>query len=131
MNKCPICGGEVEQYHELTFKEPYVHNIPWDGLMIYGAYTAPKATICYENNFFHFAFYDAGGQLVDHRLVQLGVENPTTKSPSEEYMESLPDEGYEDDEEDSWDTEEDDYDDNWFGYGPEEEEEFPNGSLDY
>lgn len=114
MNKCPICGHEVEQYHEVTFKEPYTHNIPYDGLIIYGAYTAPKLTICHENNFLHFAFYDASGQLTNHRLVQLGVEQPITKSPSEEFMEGLD----EDDEsvEEQWD---------------EDDEEFRDGSLDY
>jgi hypothetical protein len=111
MNKCPICGHEVEQYHEVAFKEPYIHNIPWDGLHIYGAYSAPKATICHENNFFHFAFYDANNQLTEHRLVQLGVEHPSTKSPSEEYLEGMSNE----DEE----------------YDPFGEEDFPNGSLDY
>lgn len=85
--KCPICGHEVGQYHEVTFKEPYVHNNPYDGIHIYGAYSAPKETICYENNFLHFAFYDAENNLVDHRLVQLGVENPTTKTATEEFWE--------------------------------------------
>lgn len=99
MNKCPICGKEVGTYHEVTFKEPYTHNIPFDGLMIYGAYSAPKETICFENNFLHFAFYDAEGNLTDHRLVQLGVESPTTKSPSDEYMEGMS----EFDDEDDWD----------------------------
>lgn len=115
MTNCPICGHEVEQYNEVTFKEPYIHNVPWDGLAIYGAYTAPKATLCHENNFFHFAFYDAKGELVQHRLVKLGVEHPTTKSPTEEYMDGIT--GH-DDEFDEWPDEED-------------EEDFPNGSLDY
>lgn len=84
---CPICGHEVGQYHEVTFKEPYVHNNPYDGIHIYGSYSAPKETICYENNFLHFAFYDAENNLVDHRLVQLGVENPTTKTATEEFWE--------------------------------------------
>lgn len=87
MKNCPVCGKEVGAYHEVTFKDPYIHNNPFDGIHIYGAYSAPKETICYENNFLHFAFYDADEKLVDHRLVKLGVENPTTKSPSEEYME--------------------------------------------
>lgn len=86
MKNCPICGKEVGVYHEVTFKEPYIHNNPFDGLHIYGAFSAPKEAICFENNFLHFAFYDAQGNLVDHRLVQLGVENPTTLTPSEEYM---------------------------------------------
>ncbi len=87
MKNCPICGKEVGTYHEVTFKEPFIHNNPFDGIHIYGAYSAPKETICFENNFLHFAFYDANENLVDHRLIQLGVENPTTKSPSEEYNE--------------------------------------------
>ena len=104
MKNCPICGKEVEVYHEVTFKEPFIHNNPFDGIHIYGAYSAPKETICYENNFLHFAFYDAKDNLVDHRLIQLGVENPTTKSPSEEYMEMSNDaDEYDDeDEDDSW-----------------------------
>ena len=89
MQNCPICGKEVGAYHEVTFKEPYIHNIPYDGLMIYGAYSAPKETICHQDNYFHFAFYDAEQKLTDHRLVKLGVESPTTKSPSNEYMEML------------------------------------------
>jgi hypothetical protein len=80
MENCPICGKEVCAYHELSFDKPYTHNNPFDGIMIYGAFSAPKETICFENNFLHFAFYDAGDNLVDHRLVQLGVENPTTKT---------------------------------------------------
>ena len=103
MKNCPICGKEIEAYHEVTFKEPYIHNNAFDGIHIYGAYSAPKETICHENNFFHFAFYDADGNLVQHRLVQLAVDNPTTKSPSEEYMEgmaSVEDDDYED--EDNW-----------------------------
>jgi hypothetical protein len=80
MKNCPICGHEVEAYHELTHTKPYVHTSPFDGLIIYGAFSAPKETICFENNFLHFAFYDAEGNLVQHRLVQLGVENPPPKA---------------------------------------------------
>lgn len=121
MNKCPICNQPVEAYHEVTFTKPFVHNIPFDGLQIYGAYAAPKEAICHENNFFHFAFYDSNGDLVQHRLVQLGVERPTTKSPSEEYMEGLVDEA-EDEYPDEDDEDEDD---------PYSDEEYPHGSLDY
>lgn len=32
MQNCPICGEEVGVYHELTFKEPYTHNNPFDGM---------------------------------------------------------------------------------------------------
>lgn len=99
MNKCPICGKEVGVYHEVTFKEPYTHNIPFDGLHIYGAFSAPKETICHQDNYLHFAFYDAENNLTDHRLVKLGVENPSTKSPSDEYMEGMS----EFDDEDDWD----------------------------
>lgn len=84
MKTCPICGHAVEAYHEVTFKQPFIHNNPYDGLTIYGAYSAPKETLCHENNFLHFAFYDSNGNLVDHRLVQLGVEQPATPSPSED-----------------------------------------------
>ena len=101
MNKCPVCGQEVGAYHEVTFKEPYIHNHPFDGIMIYGAYSAPKETICYENNYLHFAFYDAENNLVNHRLVQLGVENPTTKIPSEELGAVEMEDEY-DDEDDYW-----------------------------
>lgn len=100
MKNCPICGLDVGAYHELTQKEPYIHNNPFDGLHIYGAYTAPKETLCFENNFLHFAFYDADDNLVDHRLVKLAVENPATKSPSEEYMEMCDEQDSEDDQPD-------------------------------
>lgn len=123
MNKCPICGQEVGAYHEVTFKEPYIHNHPFDGIMIYGAYSAPKETICFENNYLHFAFYDAENNLVDHRLVQLAVENPATKSPSEE----LADAGMED-EDDYWGDNDEVYYPDEFDY---DDEEFPHGSLDY
>lgn len=116
MNKCSICQHDVEKYHEVTFKEPFIHNNPFDGLEIYGAYTAPKQVICHENNFFHFAFYDSNGDLVQHRLVQLAVEHPATKSPSQVYMDGLDDEIEEDDEEEG---------------DPYSDEEFPHGSLDY
>lgn len=89
MNYCPICGKKVGSYHELTFKEPYTHQIPYDGLVIYGAYSAPKETICYQDNYLHFAFYDSKGSLTDHTLVQLDVQNPKTKSPSDEYFEMI------------------------------------------
>jgi len=106
VKNCPICGKEVGAYHEVTFKEPYIHNNPFDGIHIYGAFSSDKETICHENNFLHFAFYDAEGNLTDHRLVQLNVENQTTKSASEEYMETYADQDYdyedEDDDEDSW-----------------------------
>lgn len=85
---CPVCGKEVSEYHEVTFKEPYIHNNPYDGLFIYGAYSSPKKTICYENNFFHFAFFDSIGELTNHKLIKLGVENPTTKSPSDQFFEN-------------------------------------------
>lgn len=98
MKNCPICGKEVGAYHELPFDKPYTHYNPFDGIMIYGAFSAPKETLCFENNFLHFAFYDAENNLVDHRLVQLGVENPTTKSPSDEYYEGT----MEYDEDDNW-----------------------------
>lgn len=115
VNKCPICGKDVEAYHEVTFKEPFIHNNPFDGLHIYGAFSAPKETVCHENNFLHFAFYDAQDNLVNHRLVKLGVENPATKSPSEEYMEMTS----EDDEED--------WGDHWeeADLWPDEEDELP------
>jgi len=87
MKNCPICGHEVEAYHEVTFDKPYIHNNPYDGIHIYGAYSAPKETICFEKNFLHFAFYDAENNLVDHRLVQLAVENPTTKTATDEFWE--------------------------------------------
>jgi hypothetical protein len=127
MKNCPICGKEVDAYHEVTFKEPYIHNIPFDGLMIYGAYSAPKETICFENNFLHFAFYDADGNLTDHRLIQLAVENPSTKSPSEEYMEIPPGE---DDEDCEWnDFENDDWEDvPEFDYDQHDQDNDPNDS---
>lgn len=87
MNTCPICGHKIEAYHEVTFDKPYIHNNPYDGIHIYGAYSSPKETICYDEKFLHFAFYDAENNLVDHRLVQLGVENPTTKTASDEFWE--------------------------------------------
>lgn len=121
VTKCPYCGHKVGEYHEVTFKEPYVHNNPYDGIMIYGALTAPKETICFADNYLHFAFYDAENNLVDHRLVQLGVENPATESPSASVMEYDAD----DDDFDYWDDDEQDT------YDPYEEEEFPDGSLDY
>jgi hypothetical protein len=127
MNKCPICGQEVGVYHEVTFLEPFVHNHPFDGLMIYGAFSAPKETICFENNYLHFAFYDAENNLGDHRLVRLGVENPATKSPSEEFADNEGEVEYDDD--DYWDDDDEVY------YPGEEfdydDEEFPHGSLDY
>ncbi len=98
MNKCPVCGMEVSAYHEVTFKEPFIHNSPFDGIHIYGAYSSPKETICFQDNFLHFAFYDSENKLVDHRLVKLGVETPATKSPSEEYMEGMALADSEDDE---------------------------------
>lgn len=97
MKNCPKCGKEVGIYHELTFKEPFIHNNPFDGMHIYGAYSSFKETICYENNFLHFAFYDAEGNLTDHRLVQLGVENPTTKSPTDEFYEMSNEQNWQDD----------------------------------
>lgn len=127
VTKCPICGQEVGTYHEVTFKEPYVHNNPYDGIMIYGAFSSPKETICFENNYLHFAFYDAENSFVDHRLVQLGVENPTTESPSAALAESG---AGEEDDDDDYSLMDDDGGD-WDHYDPYEEEEFPNGSLDY
>jgi hypothetical protein len=103
---CPICGQEVGVYHEVTFKEPYTHNIPYDGIMIYGAYSSPKQTLCFENDYLHFAFYDAQNNLVDHRLVKLGVENPETESPSAGLAE--PDE---DDDDENFPMDEDNWDD--------------------
>lgn len=127
MKNCPICKKEIGAYHEVIFKDPYIHNNPFDGIHIYGAYSAPKETICHENNFLHFAFYDAEGNLTDHRLVQLSVENPTTKSPSQEYMEGVSDE---DDEDCEWDDFEND---EWedvpeFDYDQHEQDNDPNDS---
>lgn len=127
VTKCPICGQEIGAYHEVTFKEPYVHNSPFDGIMIYGAFSSPKETICFENNYLHFAFYDAENNLVDHRLVQLGIENPTTESPSASLAGGGADgEGYDDDDDHLMDDDGGD----WDHYDPYEDEEFPNGSLD-
>lgn len=94
-----------------------MHNSPFDGLAIYGAYSTPKQTICHENNFFHFAFYNAEGQLINHRLVKLGVEQPTTQSPTEEYMDGITGDDFVGEYEEFYDE--------------EDEEDFPNGSLDY
>jgi hypothetical protein len=116
---------EIGVYHEVTFKEPYTHNIPYDGIMIYGAISAPKETICFKDDFLHFAFYDAENNLVDHRLVKMGVENPQTESPSS----SLP-EPEVDDYDDDYALMDDDGGD-WDHYDPYEDEEFPDGSLDY
>lgn len=127
VTKCPICGQEVGVYHEVTFNEPYIHNNPYDGIMIYGAYSSPKETICFENNYLHFAFYDAENNLVDHRLVQLGVENPTTESPSA----ALAGAGEVEEDDEWYDHLMDDDGGDWDHYDPYEDEEFPNGSLDY
>jgi hypothetical protein len=113
MNKCPLCNHEVGAYHEVTFDKPYTHTNPYDGIHIYGAYSAPKETICYDEKFLHFAFYDADGNLVDHRLVQLGVENPTTKTATDEFWE-----GYNDSDEHYFNDDADDFeevfdDDEW------------------
>lgn len=125
VTKCPICGQDVGAYHEVTFKEPYIHNSPYDGIMIYGAFSSPKETICFENNYLHFAFYDSENNLVDHRLVQLGVEIPATESPSA----ALADADEEGDDDD-YSLMDDDSGD-WNHYDPYEDEEFANGSLDY
>lgn len=131
VTKCPICGQAIGEYHEVTFEEPYVHNNPYDGIMIYGAFSSPKETICFENNYLHFAFYDAENNLVDHRLVQLGVENPATKSPSEEMGDVGAEDEYDDDDDfwgdDNWDDDDDEYYANY----EYDDEDFPNGSLDY
>lgn len=127
VTKCPNCGQEIGEYHEVTFKEPYVHNNPFDGIMIYGAYSAPKETICFDNNYLHFAFYDAENNLVNHRLVQLGVENPTTKSPSEELGDAGMEDEY-DDEDDFWMDDEEEYDP---FPDDDSEDEFRDGSLNY
>jgi hypothetical protein len=81
--------------------------------MIYGAYTAPKETLCFDGKFLHFAFVDAENNLTDHRLVQLGVENPSTKSPTEEYMEGI---DYDEDDFDEWDDDPWDWDDDYDSY---------------
>ena len=129
VTKCPICGQEVGVYHEVTFKEPYIHNNPFDGIMIYGAFSSPKETICFENNFLHFAFYDAENNLVDHRLVQLGVEVPATECPSAALAEAGAGE-------DNYDGDWDDYDyvddEEYDPFADDDsEDEFRNGSLDY
>lgn len=98
MKNCPLCGHEVESYHELTQTKPYIHTNPFDGIMIYGAFSAPKETLCFDGKFMHFAFYDAENNLVDHRLVQLGVDNPTTKTPTDEFWE-----GYNERDHDAYD----------------------------
>lgn len=130
VTKCPICGQEVGAYHEVTFNEPYIHNNPFDGIMIYGAFSSPKETICFKNNYLHFAFYDAENNLVDHRLVQLGVEVPATECPSAALAGAN-----EDDYDGDGDWDNYDYDDDDEEYDPfpddDSEDEFRNGSLDY
>jgi hypothetical protein len=122
LTKCPICGQEVGVYHEVTFKEPYTHNNPYDGIMIYGAFSSPKETICFENNYLHFAFYDAENNMVDHRLVQLDVETPETESPSAALIGADGDEC--DDDDYFWGDE----DEEW---NEDDEEDFIEGSLNY
>lgn len=122
MNECPICKGKVEAYHEVTFDKPYIHNNPYDGIHIYGAYSAPKETICYDEKFLHFAFYDAENNLVDHRLVQLGVEKPTTKTATEEFWEMKGEEEYYNDDGDDFDEV---FDDDTVYYPDDEEDELP------
>lgn len=118
MKYCPLCGHEVGVYHEVTQKEPYIHTNPFDGIHIYGAFSAPKETICHGFNFLHFAFYDAKNELVDHRLVKLGVENPTTKTATDEFWEGYNSEDSEDDEDwqdenNEWSEEQDEDYDSW------------------
>jgi hypothetical protein len=120
ITKCPICGQEVSSYHEVTFKEPYIHNSPFDGIMIYGAFSSPKETICFENNYLHFAFYDSENNLVDHRLVQLGVEVPATESPSAGLAGVDVDDDYDDG--DDWNPE---YEDSEYNYESDCDEDLP------
>jgi len=75
MKYCPICGKKIDSFHQLPFKEPFVHTDIMEGLSIYGAYSAGKGTLCYANDFLHFAFFDIEGRLINHTLVQLGVKN--------------------------------------------------------
>jgi len=128
MDKCPICGQKVTAYHEVSFKEPFVHNHPYDGIMIYGAYSAPKETICFKDNYLHFAFYDANGELVQDRLVKLDVESPTTPRPSADLADPEEEDDERDDEDDYWGDNDEAYYPGQFDY---DDEEFPHGSLDY
>lgn len=108
MKNCPICCHEVGSYHEVTHTNPYMHENTIDGIRIYGKLSARRETICYSGIFFHFALYDFGNNLVEHRLVKLGVENTATKSPTDEFWDAWNEDDQEWNELDEWEDEDDD-----------------------
>jgi len=71
MDTCPLCQKKVHSFAQSSFKEAWVHNQPYIGMLIYGPYSAEKTTLCISEKFLHFKFDNDN----THRLVELGAEN--------------------------------------------------------
>lgn len=111
MNSCPLCSKAVDSFHETDVETPFTHHDPFVGLNIWGPLDAAKEVVCQDKQFVHFVLAGA-----EHRLVQMGTM-PTTS-----FMDDIDDDFDEYDDYSLYDDE-DNYE--------HDEEDFPNGSLDY
>ena len=62
--KCPKCEKEIEAYFEADTATPFTSKNPYDGLIIWGPYSAQKEVICEVPGFIHFRFADLEDRLV-------------------------------------------------------------------
>lgn len=70
---CPICG-QRSAYYESPLPEPFTHYEALEGLLIWGAFSAPKEIVCKDDgNYIHFKIL-VDGVNDSNRLVKLNVQ---------------------------------------------------------
>lgn len=55
LTHCPICKTKIDDYAECRTATPFTAYDPMEGLIAWGAYSAPKETVCYTGRqYIHF-----------------------------------------------------------------------------
>lgn len=68
LSKCPVCGENIDRFYATSAKEPFAHTDPLIGLLVWGAYSIHKETICATSEYVHFKIGD------ETRLVAINQE---------------------------------------------------------
>lgn len=61
---CPNCGQLVAEAFTTSAQEPFIHTDPLIGIMLWGAYSAPRTIHCQGPDYIHFTLGKDIGRLV-------------------------------------------------------------------
>lgn len=77
---CPFCGGKINKRYEIHADEAFTAYNPFQGLVVWGPYSAEKEIICEKNGVVHFRIGE------EHRLVKM-LGNPDYIQHDENFKE--------------------------------------------